>query len=61
LADGRTPLHLAAQYDLRLIDKLFQRSKKNEKGLDNKHEDEATLAEAPGRLSSGAHMTTKTL
>ena len=53
LADGRTPLHLAAQYDLTsLIDKLLERSKKNEKGLENKHENEAALAETPGRLSS---------
>jgi len=53
LADGRTPLHLAAQYDLTsLVDKLLERSKKNEKGLENKHETEAAPAEAPGRLSS---------
>jgi ankyrin repeat protein len=40
LADGRTPLHLAAQYDLpRLVNKLVERSKKNQLELENPKSD----------------------
>ena len=42
LADGRGPLHLAAQYDLpRLIKKLVERSKKNQFDLENPKKSDA--------------------
>jgi len=54
LTDGRTPLHLAAQYDLpRLVKKLIVRSEKNKLELEGqKGKDEAVTGDLPGRPSS---------
>ena len=54
LTDGRTPLHLAAQYDLlRLVKKLIVRSEKNKLELEGqKGKDEAVTKNPPGRPSS---------
>ncbi len=54
LADGRAPLHLAAQYDLpTVINKLVERSKKNQFDLENPKKSDTDLAQpAPERPSS---------
>jgi ankyrin repeat protein len=54
LADGRAPLHLAAQYDLpRLINKLMERSQKNQFDLENPKKSDTDRAQvAPERPSS---------
>lgn len=55
LADGRAPLHLAAQYNLpRVINKLVERSKKNQFDLENPKKPDTDLEAqpAPERPSS---------
>lgn len=55
LADGRTPLHLAAQYDLaRVIEKLLERSQRNKLELNKGNDKEISggIGATPERPSS---------